>query len=80
MNTYYYALKNDGEYLFDNFPDNLKYLVNSYTENSKPFEVKINAETKLARLGKKNNSYGTIYTLTTESKYVNRLKLFRELI
>jgi len=80
MNTYYYAINQDGDYLFDNFPNNLEHLVSSFRENPKPFAVNIDGEERLARMGKKTNSFGSIYTLTTESKYINRLKLFRELV
>jgi K+-sensing histidine kinase KdpD len=80
MSTYYYALNSNGDYIFDNFPEELKKLVFDYKSSQEVFDVVIDNEKKSARLGKKNNDYGTIYTLTTESKYINRYKLFSELI
>jgi hypothetical protein len=80
MSTYYYAHNLEGEYLFDNFPNNLNYLVTNYKDSSIPIEVSLDGKVLLARIGRKSNSHGTIYTLTTESKYVNRIKLFKELV
>src|SRR5687767_1729542 len=80
MSSYYYAINSKGEYLFDNFPPSLVKLATFYTDNSKLLNVVVDGTTKAARLGKKTNVYGTIFTLTTEAKYVNRLKLFKELL
>ncbi len=80
MSTFYYATNSEGDYLFDNFPNNLHHLITSFKESSTPFEITIDGSNFAARIGKKQNSHGTIYTLTTESKYVNRIKLFKELI
>jgi len=79
MSTYYYAIDNNNQHLFDNFPNDFKYLIYEYY-NSEPFKIEINGVVVSARLGKNSNSYGTIYVFTTESKYINRLKLFRELL
>ncbi len=80
MNTHYFALNSEGEYLFDNFPSNLKYLISNYKETLSPIEIFLGESKVKARLGKKSNSFGTIYTLTFEDKYVNRYKLFKELL
>lgn len=80
MSTYYYAINSDGDYLFDNFPSNSKDLITNFKESSSPFQIKIDGNFVNARIGKKSNSHGTIYTLTTEQKYVNRIKLFKELV
>jgi hypothetical protein len=80
MSTYYYAVNPNGEYLFDNLPGELKYLISDFQESIKPFEINLAGSKVLARIGRKANGYGTIYTLTTEDKYVNRYKLFKELI
>lgn len=80
MSTYYYAQKLNGDYLFDNFPNELKYLVADFQESQKAFEVVIGNEKILARMGDKTNDFGTIFTLTIDAKYINRYKLFKELV
>lgn len=80
MSTYYYAHNLIGEYLFDNFPINLNHLITNYKDSSTPIEVNIDGKILMARIGRKSNLYGTIYTLTTETKYINRVKFFKELI
>lgn len=80
MGTYYYATNNDGEYLFDNFPNDCYTLVTNYTEINQPIEVKIDGQFKYARIGKRTNINGTVYTLTFEKKFVERHKLFKELL
>ncbi len=80
MSTYYYALNKDGDYLFDNFPETLTYLVLNYSETKNPIEVVIDDQKKPARIGKRTNQHGTIFTLTTDDKLIVRYKLFRELL
>ena len=80
MRTFYYAHNLEGEYIFDNFPNNLNHLISDYKDISTPIEVNIDGQVLKARIGKKSNSYGTIFTLTIEPKYVNRIKLFKELV
>lgn len=80
MSTFYYAHNLEGEYLFDNFPNNLNHLITNYKDSPTPIEVNLDGKILLARIGKKTNSHGTVYTLTTEPKYVNRIKLFKELV
>lgn len=80
MTTYYYAEKNNGDYIFDNFPKNLIPLITNFKDNQQIIEVIIEGKKREARLGKKKNAYGTIYVLTTEEKYINRYKLFKELV
>src|SRR5689334_23147355 len=80
MSTYYYAKDFKGDYLFDNFPSELKYLTANFRNSPTPFEINIDGAKRLARLGKKINEHGTIYTLTTEEKYIRRDKFFRELV
>lgn len=80
MRTYYYALNKNEEYIFDNFPEDLKYLVKDYKESREPIIVKLNNEKIPARMACKRNEFGSIYILTTEKKYINRLKFFRELV
>ncbi len=80
MSTYYYAEKNDGDYIFDNFPKNLKNLVGDFRESQKTIQVIIDNKIVEARFGRKINAYGIIYVLTTDQKYINRYKLFKELV
>jgi signal transduction histidine kinase len=80
MSTYYYALKASGSYIFDNFPVEAKFLITDYKESQNTIELTIADKKIIARIGRKKNLYGTIYTLTTEIKYINRYKLFKELV
>ena len=80
MSTYLYAVNNEGTHIFDNFPSEAKFLITDYKNHSEKFQISLNGSRANARLGKKTNEFGTIYVLTTEPKYVNRLKFFKQLI
>lgn len=80
MTTFYYAEKANGDYIFDNFPKNLIHLITNFKESQQIIEIVINGKKTEARVGKKKNAYGAIYVLTTEQKYINRYKLFKELV
>lgn len=80
MNTYYYAIDSRGDYVFDNFPDEIKFLIKELRTLKSTFKVKIAGSESQARFGSKTNEFGTIYVLTTEDKYINRVKFFKELI
>ncbi len=80
MTTYYFARNANGDHIFDNFPPNLFPLLENYKDNPNKIKVTIGNNIVEARLGRKTNSFGEVFTLTTEQKYVNRLKLFRELV
>ena len=78
--TYYYVSQLNGDYLFDNFPTELKHLALDFKECRNPIDISINGLQKKARIGLKRSSEFQIYILTTEPKFVNRLKFFRELL
>jgi hypothetical protein len=80
MSTYYFARNKDGDHIFDNFPSHLYHLIDSYKENQNVITILIDNKLVQARIGRKLNSFGEVFTLTIESKYVDRLKLFRELV
>ena len=80
MRTYYYAFDTQEDYIFDNFPDEVKHLVKFHTGSDKPFEVTIDGQKKQARMACKKSDFGSIYVLTTEKKFINRKKYFRELV
>lgn len=80
MRTYYYALNKQDEYVFDNFPEETKCLITDYKNSDKPIEISINGSKIKARIGRKENDFGTIYVLTTEPKFINRKKFFKELV
>jgi K+-sensing histidine kinase KdpD len=80
MRTYYYAFDKEEKYLFDNFPEELiQYINNNITSSIK---VKCSIDGKLidVKIAKKKNEFGTIYIATSEKKFVNREKLFKEFI
>lgn len=80
MTTYYYVLDKQGEYLFDNFPQEAKGLVSDYFGNINPFGINIGGITMKARMGKKCNENVSIYVLTTDSQYIKRKNKFKELL
>jgi hypothetical protein len=80
MRTYYYAINKSEEYVFDNFPMEVKGLIHDHTLINKVFEISIDGENRKARIGCKRSEFGSIYVLTTESKFINRKKFFNQLI
>lgn len=80
VETYYYVKQKDGQYLLDNFPDELKYLVTNYQENREIIEVRLNEKNRRARIGLMSNDEVDIFILTLDDKFVKRLKFFRELL
>ena len=80
MSIYYYATKINGDYIFDNFPTEVKQLILHYKANTQLLEIEISNIKYVARIGRKSNNFGIIYILTTDKKYIKGNKLFKELI
>lgn len=80
MATFYYAQKANGDYLYDNFPKETKNLIADFKESQQTITVTIDGVAKEGRIGRKRTNSGTIYTLTTDQKYINRYKFFKELV
>jgi hypothetical protein len=80
MSIYYYAVDANKDHLFDNFPQDCLKLIGPFKESQRVFTIQIEHKVFDARIGRKSNSFGTIYTLTTEPKFVARYKLFKELL
>lgn len=78
--TFYYVRQLNGDYLFDNFPTELKYLVLDFKECRNSINIIFNGKQLKARIGLKRSTEFQVYVLSTETKFVNRLKLFRELV
>lgn len=78
--TFYYVRQYNGDYLFDNFPIELKHLALNYKESKTSILITFENQQLKARIGFKESAEFKIYVLTTEKKFVNRLKLFRELV
>lgn len=78
--TFYYVRQLNGDYVFDNFPLELKPLALDYKECREPFTINLNGKELKARIGLKKSSEFQVYVLTTETKFINRLKFFRELV
>lgn len=80
MRTYYYVFDKNREYLFDNFPESIvKYLDLKLNKTIK-IKCLINNKLTEVKIAKKENEYGIIYIATTEKKFINREKLFKEFI
>lgn len=80
MSTYYLVQNKRCEHLCDNFPKDLVYLIYEFKESKNTFIVSVDGKSTKARIGRKANSHGVIFTLTIEPKYIKRYKLFRELV
>ena len=80
MPTFFFAKDNLGNYIYDNFPSELTYLVTNYKHKENPFLIKLEGNVLPARLGHQAFEYGEIYVLTTDTKFVNRKKFFKELV
>jgi signal transduction histidine kinase len=78
--TFYYVRQLNGDYLFDNFPTELKHLALDFKECRDTISISIGGTELKARIGLKKSSEFQVYVLSTESKFVNRLKFFRELV
>ncbi len=80
MGTYKQIIDTQGKIIFGDFPQELKTLPSKITEKSIKMKVSIDQRDVDSRCGFEENSNGIIYVLTTESKYINSSKLFKELI
>lgn len=78
--TFYYVRQLNGDYVFDNFPIELKHLALDYKECRDSITIKLKNNELKARIGLKKSSEFQVYVLTTETKFVNRLKFFKELV
>ena len=80
MGTYKQIRDYEGNLIFGDFPQELKTLPSKITEKSIKMEVSIDQRVVNSRCGFETNSNGTIYVLTTETRYINSSKLFKDLI
>ena len=79
--TYYYVKQNNGNYLLDNFPNELKYFIHlEAPHHNNVFDIDINNQKRKARFGSISNDNIEIFILTIEERYVKRLKFFNELL
>lgn len=78
--TFYYVKQENGDYILDNFPTNLKYLINNYQESKEAILVHFEDKKQKARIGKNVSREIEIFVLTFDPKFVNRLKFFRDLV
>jgi hypothetical protein len=80
MSTYYYAIDADGDWLFDNFPAEAVYLIKDFKHTEKVIQLQLNTNLIQFRIGRKVSKNGTVYTLTSEERYVKSFRLFKELV
>jgi hypothetical protein len=80
MSTYYYAIDRDGDWIFDNFPTEAVHLIKDFKDSEKKVQIQIDKITLDYRIGRKLSKYGTVYTLTSDERYVRSLKLFKQLV
>lgn len=77
---YYYAIDIDGDWVFDNFPTEAVYLIKEFRDSEKLIQVQINNDLTRFRIGRKLSQHGTVYTLSSEERYIRSFKLFKELV
>tara|TARA_B100000795_G_C22739146_1_gene414553 strand:- start:84 stop:1136 length:1053 start_codon:yes stop_codon:yes gene_type:complete len=80
MDTFKQINDSLGNIVYGDIPTEIQYLTTEIKDKSIKKEIKLNKKKHKARLGYETNSNGTIYIITTETKYVNSSKLFNELI
>lgn len=80
MSIYYYAIDKDGDWIFDNFPMEAVYLIKDFKDSQKIIEILCNEKIIKFRVGKKISVHGTVFTLTSEHRYIQSFKLFKEVI
>jgi len=80
MNTYKLIINTEGAIIHGDFPSELKNITSKINSKSVKFDVEINGKKLNARAGIEQNKNGTIYLLTTETKYIKSSKLFYELL
>lgn len=80
MNTYRLIIDSDSVIIHDDFPAELKSIISNLEIKSVKLEIKINGKILNSRGGFEKNENGSIYILTTEARYINSSKLFRELL
>lgn len=78
--TFYYVKQINGDYLFDNFPNELKYLISQNNDSREVITINFDNQLRKARIGVSNNEQIKIIVITFEEKYVKRLKFFKDLI
>jgi hypothetical protein len=80
MDTFKQINDSLGNIVYGDIPTEIQYLTAEIKDKSIKKEIKLNKIKHKAKLGYETNSNGTIYIITTETKYVNSSKLFNELI
>ena len=78
--TFYYVRQKNGDYLLDNFPNELKYLISENRNSREVIEIMFNNQLRKARIGLSSNAQIEIYVVTFEEHYVKRLKFFKEFL
>lgn len=80
MSTYYYAIDAQGDWVFDNFPTEVVHLIQDHKNSEKMLSLRISDQTITCRIGKKSSNHGTVYTLSSDPRYVRSYKLFKEVV
>lgn len=80
MSIYYYAIDNDGDWVFDNFPKEAVYLIKDFKDSEKLISAQIDNIPTQFRIGRKISNAGIVYTLCSSEKYIKSSKLFKELV
>lgn len=78
--NFYFVKSKTGDYLLNNFPQNLDYLLAEDIDKRNKITVNYNGKNHTARIGTITKDELTVTILSIDKKYVERLKFFNELL
>lgn len=78
--NFYFVTSKTGDYLLNNFPQQLDYLLTEKIDKRNKIIVNINEKNYSARIGTVSGDDLIVTILTIDKKYVERLKFFNELL
>ena len=78
--NFYFVKSKTGDYLLNNFPQSLDYLLTENTDKRNKITINFNEKIYGARIGTVSSDDLIVTILTINKKYVERLKFFNELL
>lgn len=78
--NFYFVTSKGGDYLLNNFPSNLDYLLTESIDKKNKISITYNEKKYDARIGSVSDSELIITILTIEKRYVERLKFFNDFL
>jgi len=78
--TFFFITAKSGDYILDNFPTELQYLLTEEFNSRNKIQVNYKGINNIARIGTMNSDNLIVTILTFEKKYIERLKFFNEFL